>query len=653
MMILSLIKRNTPAKLHGSLRATNLSHRHTANLSLWQLVLHSCLLSMLLACGSGGSNTSDNDNPEPPPAVEPPTKTLAVTVQPPSQRLTVDQIVEIKANVEGGVGPWRYDWQVNGNTLSTEEVFSYQFSEANRYDLRLVLSDSQDQQVETGISLDVYHPGNVEIKLLGFNDFHGQLSAIDGKGGSRHLAAHLLTASESARDGAFLVHGGDHVGGSPANSALLQDEPAISYLNLLKSALCQNASVLKVCDVMGTAGNHEFDEGSDELLRLINGSNHVDGPFLQDPWEGANFLTLSANVYLNENTSLLLPAYKIHEVAGVKVAFVGITLDSTPNIVYPGRVDNLEFIDQGEAANEVVSQLRAEGIESFVFLVHDGTSLGKYEGATRKRSVQLGDRFGRFIDALPSEVDVVIAGHTHGFTNALVNNSAGHPILITQAFSKGRAYSHIDIEIDPVSKDIVKKSARVIDTANSESLSKSQNVKNALTAIDTLVEQANEYTETVARRVLNQYRPKSGEISLGQFIANAHRFAMNADLGVTNRGGIRGKLSEGDVTWGDLFTIQPWQNDVVVRKYRGSKLIEIIEGGDIWSSNLKKVQGRWYLGQSQIASNQTYKVAGNGFIMDNERYNDGGEAVVGPKDIETLVEFIEGLPTPFNLNMQP
>src|SRR5688572_2123953 len=171
----------------------------------------------------------------------------------------------------------------------------------------------------------------VRIKVLGINDFHGQLSAgrlISGRpvGSAPVLAAWLRSAAASAQDGHLLIHAGDHVGASPPASALLQDEPSIQFLNQLANRECRRSDPRRPapwwvqvnrqphCNVVGTLGNHEFDEGVTEILRLIGGGNHSNGPFLESPWRGARFPYVIANVVRRSDGQPLLPPYTIRQI---------------------------------------------------------------------------------------------------------------------------------------------------------------------------------------------------------------------------------------------------------------------------------------------------------------------------------------------------
>ena len=195
------------------------------------------------------------------------------------------------------------------------------------------------------------HDPVVNIKLLGINDFHGQLSprAVGTRpaGGAAVLASYLRVASDAAKDGAIIVHAGDHVGASPPNSALLQDEPAIGVLNELANKQCLPARLFRKlpyevqaytqprCNIVGTFGNHEFDEGIGEALRLVYGGNHEDGPFLEKRWQGAQFPYISANVIEQSTGRPVLPPYTIKLVDGIAIGFIGAVLKETPTIVTP------------------------------------------------------------------------------------------------------------------------------------------------------------------------------------------------------------------------------------------------------------------------------------------------------------------------------
>lgn len=225
----------------------------------------------------------------------------------------------------------------------------------------------------------------VELKLLALNDFHGALEppagsggriqtgvAADGKavtvdaGGSEYLAAALRElARKQEQAGTITVAAGDLIGASPLLSAAFHDEPTIESLGM---ASLDYASV----------GNHEFDEGADELLRIQHGGCHPeDGCADGTPYEGAKFEYLSANAFVTETGEPLLAPYAIDRVRGVKVGFIGMTLEGTKDIVSQEGVAGLEFADEVETANRYAAELQARGVEAIVVLLHEGGKIGR------------------------------------------------------------------------------------------------------------------------------------------------------------------------------------------------------------------------------------------------------------------------------------
>ena len=153
------------------------------------------------------------------------------------------------------------------------------------------------------------------------------------------MASYIHAAEAAAQDGSIIVHAGDHVGASPAASALLQDEPSITFLNMLANTKCTAGSKMnRACNVVGTLGNHEFDEGIKEVNRLLKGGNHPNGPFLQDPWAGAVVPYINANVVRTKGGQHILPPYVIKKIKDVQIGFIGAVLTQTPTIVTPTGV---------------------------------------------------------------------------------------------------------------------------------------------------------------------------------------------------------------------------------------------------------------------------------------------------------------------------
>lgn len=571
-------------------------------------------------------------------------------------------------------------------TVMTTPVTAGEHDHTNSADEELELR----QQAATRVSwrdekFDVNANNNswTHLKILGINDFHGQLSP-GRRVGSRPvgsapvLAAYLNQATANAQDGAFIVHAGDHVGASPPNSALLQDEPSIQFLNLLANANCQyDDRANEKCNIVGTLGNHEFDEGVAEMKRLIIGGNHANGPFLEKPYGGARFSYISANVVDANTGKPILPPYVVKRVRGMPIAFIGAVLKETPSIVTPTGVAGVRFLDEADAINQYIPDLRDKHkVRAIIVLIHQGGRQQIYTGSTRDNAGSLTGPIADIVKRLDSEVDLVVSGHAHGFTNMLMANNDGKKILLTQAFSSGTAYSDIDIAIDPASRDIVEKSAAIVTTyADAPGLLLDADVEKLVTSADAVVAPlVNRLIGTAAAEITRAETP-AGESALGNLIADAQRAAMGTDIAFMNPGGIRADLNQGEVTWGELFNIQPFNNDLVKMTLTGAQIIQLLE--QQWQNQpyprVLKTSGLKYVWDSnrpigsrvvsvELANGEilrpdvSYSVTVNSFIAaggDNFMVlTQGQDRVVGPVDLDALVTYIGGLSQPFSATIE-
>lgn len=523
----------------------------------------------------------------------------------------------------------------------------------------------------------------VRLKILGINDFHGQLStgrqvANRPVGGAAVLASYLADAARQSRNGAIIVHAGDHVGASPPNSALLQDEPSISFLNMLANAHCRyNGRSDARCNLVGTLGNHEFDEGVQELRRLIDGGTHPQGPYLERPYRGARFPYICANVLDAHNGEPLLPPYVIKRVRGLPIGFVGAVLKETPSIVTPAGVAGLRFVDEADAINRYVTELKARGVAAIVVLIHQGARQTSYSGPTVPAPQVLQGAIADIVTRLDSEVDVVVTGHAHGFTNALVQNAGGKPILVTQAFSAGTAYADIDLAIDPASRDIVEKSARIVTTwgDSGPGLTPHAPVERLVAQADAVVAPLVNRIVAVAGSAITRRETSAGESALGNLIADAQRAAMDSDFAFMNPGGIRADIDVGEITWGELFAVQPFSNDLVRMELSGAQIIALLE--QQWAgqpfARILKVSGLSYvwdnarpIGSRIVAAQDAagrpidpalrYRVTVNSFLAsggDNfSILTEGTQRVVGPVDLDALTAYLERLPQPVDYRVE-
>jgi 5'-nucleotidase len=536
------------------------------------------------------------------------------------------------------------------------------------------------------------------VRVLSFNDFHGQLIAgrrvANRPVGSAAVLASYLRAAESADpDGTLIIHAGDHVGATPPASALLQDEPSISLLNQLANRACfrfdprkrvpwwLQAYLQPRCNVVGTLGNHEFDEGVNEMLRLIGGGNHAKGPFLESPWRGARFPYVSSNVVRNKDGEPVLPPFTVKVVNGVPVAVIGAVLRETPTIVTPSGVAGVTFQDEATAINRYVRILRGQGIRTIIVTIHQGIAQSpSYTGPTNPDITGLAGPIVEIVRKLDAEVDLVVSGHAHGFTNALIPNAAGRPVLVTQSFSAGTGYGDIELTVSRRSNDVISKTASIVTTWADEGPGLTPDADAA--ALTLAAEQS---TAPLVNRVagfapaaLATTENSAGESALGNLIADAQRVRTGAQFAFMNPGGIRASLDAGEVTWGDLFIIQPFGNDLVSIDLTGAHIRTLLEqqwAGQVFPRILK-TSGLWYRWQPCAGYNpagspicpagsavtvpemrvgdangelidpaQTYRVTVNSFMAsggDNFLVLPSGtNRVVGPVDLDALVAYVE------------
>lgn len=446
----------------------------------------------------------------------------------------------------------------------------------------------------------------VSLRVIAFNDFHGNIdgaalnlrSDVDGirlpsgagvpAGGVDYMAG-LVRQLRDEVPNSVVVSAGDLIGASPLNSALFRDEPTIETMNRL--GLDFNA-----------VGNHEFDDGKDELLRMQRGGCHPTDPNscqgakvgTPTPFEGAAFDFLAANVVDSATGQTVFPAYGVEEVQGVRVAFIGMTLKDTPSIVTPSGIAGLSFRDEADTVNALIERLRAEGVEAVVVLVHEGGfARGSINGCSGA-SGPVVDVVARLGDA----VDAVVSGHTHQAYNCLLPNAVGRPIPVTSAGAFGRLITRIDFSIDPKTRDVIAAQAenRLVDRNNF--LNAAQPIQPDA-QISAIVAGYNALTGPIANRVIGAISANmtrtinaAGESALGDVIADAQLHAtQGADKGgavvaFMNPGGIRADLAyagsvagegDGNVTYGEAFTVQPFGNSLVVKTLTGQQIYDLLE----------------------------------------------------------------------------
>ncbi|ABS06000.1 bifunctional metallophosphatase/5'-nucleotidase [Kineococcus radiotolerans] len=440
-------------------------------------------------------------------------------------------------------------------------------------------------------------PPPVQVQLLALNDFHGNLEAPTGSGGRiqtgvnadgsastvdaggvEYLATQLRQlAEQQKKQNTITVAAGDLIGASPLLSAAFHDEPSIEALGL---AGLDYASV----------GNHEFDEGAAELLRIQNGGCHpVDGCADGTPYEGADFQYLSANAFVTETGKPLLAPYAVKKVQGVKVGFIGMTLEGTKDIVSQQGVAGLDFADEVATANRYAGELQAQGVESIVVLLHQG---GQQSGPNAWDVNGCNGLTGPIVDiadGMSDAIDVVVSGHTHQAYNCDIDGK-----LVTSASSAGRLVTDIDLSIDRRSGDVTTAVANNVIVTRDVAKDATQTalIERYRTALGPI---ATAQVGTAAQdltRTQEQLFPTGtsstgaplfalGESPLGNVIADAQLAATDDEEGAVaafmNPGGVRADLAAGPVTYEEAFTVQPFANNLVTLDLTGTQIQCLLE----------------------------------------------------------------------------
>ena len=432
-------------------------------------------------------------------------------------------------------------------------------------------------------------PGQlVDVQLLAFNDYHGHLQpdtpgTADGvqAGGGEYLSAKL----NELRDGhkySLTVAAGDLIGGSPAFSGLFHDEPSVESLNVMGL----DAS---------SVGNHEFDEGVTELLRMQDGGCHPDDGcyFPGDPYAGADFQWLAANTVHETTGETPLPPYWVERFQNIKIGFIGMTLEATPTLVASAGIVGWEFLDEAETANALVPELKAQGVEAIVVLLHEGGSQTPPPGIV-DACVDISGPILAINDALDPEIDVLITGHTHLPYNCVLPDSDGEPRIVTSAYSYGRVVSEMNLVIDKRTKDVRRDlSTATNHVVNQARLDPDPAVSAVLAKWQPLFDLADSILLGTISADINRGGTPTGtdrgvESAAGNLVADAQAWATSSNgsqLAFMNPGGVRSDLTylessgEGDgvVTYGEAFTFQPFGNTLVTYAMTGAEITSVLE----------------------------------------------------------------------------
>jgi 2',3'-cyclic-nucleotide 2'-phosphodiesterase (5'-nucleotidase family) len=548
------------------------------------------------------------------------------------------------------------------------------------------------------------------LQILSFNDFHGNLMPPSGSSGRitiDHLVPdvddwnnngdteeltdqvlaggveYLATALKQARQGhrnTLTVAAGDLVGASPLLSAAFHDEPTVESMNLLGL----DASAV---------GNHEFDEGYQELQRLANGGciDDGDGENNQNScpdgtFAGADFPYLAANVLYKGTNDTILPAYTVKNVNGAKIGFIGMTLKDTPTIVTASGVAGLEFKDEVQTANALVPVLKKKGVNAIVVLIHQGGTppRGPYNLACKGGGSLAADSpILPIAENLDPAIDMVISGHTHQPYVCNVPDPNGVPRLLTSASSFGRLITETNVMYDRRTNDLVRPTQDDADNLIVDRhVAKDADQTALIAKYQTLVEPiASKIIGTVSTDV-TRTQSAAGESQLGDLIADAQLADPSVVTGgqtpvvaFMNPGGIRADLpynhevypneSPGDITFEEAFTVQPFNNYLVsmdltgqqiydllnqqrqgANSGTGARMLQVSQGFSYsWSAATNAVvDGTVAINGTSVDKAATYRVVANNFLSDGGDnftvFKDGTNKYFGGLDIDGFAAYL-------------
>ncbi|KKO54037.1 bifunctional 2',3'-cyclic-nucleotide 2'-phosphodiesterase/3'-nucleotidase [Paenibacillus sp. DMB20] len=494
--------------------------------------------------------------------------------------------------------------------------------------------------------------GDVEVHLLGINDFHGQLdtvSTVNNKpAGTAAILATYLKQAKAKHKHSLLFHNGDSVGASAPVSSMERDKPTLEWMNMMGF------------DV-GSLGNHEFDQGVKALMAQLNGGvDPVNDKIIHDKMK---FPYVNANAVDAKTGKPIIEPYVIKEVGGVKIGFIGLVTKSTPSKVAPSGIAGVRFLtpqEEVEAVERYAKELQKQGVETIIVLAHDP--------ATTKNDATTGEA-ADLANALPanSPVDVIVAGDNHALANGEVNGK-----LIVQAYSYGTAFEDIKLMIDPVTGDVKSKSAEVITTFHEGVTPDADTVA----LVKHYLDKHPELTKPIGTTdgSITRTDAYNNESALGNLIADAMRSADfgdgkgPADFAFMNPGGIRADLPKGEVTFGDLAKIQPFGNTLVKLTLTGEQIKTLLQ--QQWNvkpdgktdtktlqiSGLKYTANMYLPVKERVASltrtdgtpikpTQTYTVVVNNFMAaggDNYKVlTEASSSVPGPIDLDVFYDYIK------------
>lgn len=431
-----------------------------------------------------------------------------------------------------------------------------------------------------------------------------------------------------------------------------------------------------LCNIVATVGNHEFDKGQKAMFDLIYGTNNppTDSWISLPNYPGASYPYVSANIVNAKSEQPLFPPYIIKRIHNTPIAFIGAVLKDAADSMFPANAEGIKFLDEADSINRYIPEIKAKGVNVIIVLIHEGGNQIPYEGDTQTASAVEG-HIKEIVYSLGDEIDVVMGGHTHQFLNAFLPNRNGHKILVTQANSYSAAFAEVTLQIDTKNHAVKNKSAKIITTYANRwpgTNPDTQALEIVKLAEDKIGPIINSHVGTAGHDLLRKQN-KDGESSLGNLIADAYRTVMDTDLGITNPNGIRDDLKAGEVNWGNIYSILPFSNRIVIITLTGNDIYDLLEQQWMGSYiNMLQISGFAYTYDSHqplghkiieirhqnkpLLREKMYTIAtsdflasGNGVFSVMKR---GKIIHIGQSDHDTVIAYIKSLPQPFRASIE-
>ena len=481
----------------------------------------------------------------------------------------------------------------------------------------------------------------IEVNLVAINDFHGQLEAHDKTyaftgqpkrtirvGGIATLGG-ALKAWRAEDPQLLLVGAGDLLGATPAMSSMWADEPTIEAMNLLGLRL-------------SSVGNHEFDRGTIELLRQQNGGCDSPSPSkackLRGQFGGAQYAYLSANVVDAASGTPLLPPYRIEDVKGVRIAFIGTVLRNTAQMVTPSGIASVRFLDEVETINRWAAEIRKHNVAAIVLLIHEGGTTD--EQFDQVDCARLKGPIVEIVKQLDPAIRLVISAHSHQGYQCKIDGRT-----VTQAESYGHVLTRIKLKFDAQSRTL-------IDDIDVRNVLMEQGSFAPDPALASLLADVKSRSDAVLQRPIaplavpriSDVLDVAGESPLGDIATDAQLAAthrLGAQIVFINHKSLRGELvgHAGGTTYAQVAATHPYGNTLVLMTLTGAQIKALLEqqnwlasegsGGRRmlqvsdgftyqWdgkrSPGSRVVPGSIRVNGAPLADQQTYRVAVNNFM---------------------------------------